>query len=230
MASLRTAQLTLISALISAPALAFVTGCSSASSTLGNTAATTSPSQRPSALSPSALSPSAESRAPGTSTPSSSSPAGGATGTAQPTGTPQPTGTAQPAGTGRVYFAESGNVTGTVVYKPACQSGCELSGDGTTSLWDMTWSTWTGTEAVGSGTEKLDDCNPNCAAGTLHSVPVKVTFTKPVKATCHGTARLYWTSVSFVWPDGLPTAFSGQNAPVNPFTYQGIGAAGDCGA
>jgi hypothetical protein len=94
----------------------------------------------------------------------------------------------------------------------------------------MTWSSWSATEAVGSGTEKVDDCNPSCAAGTLHAVPVKVTFTKPAKATCHGTTRLYWTSVSFVWPDGLPAVFSGQNAPLNPFTYPGIGAPGDCGS
>jgi hypothetical protein len=129
-----------------------------------------------------------------------------------------------------VYFAESGDVSGTVVYEPACAAGCELSGDGTTGLWNMTWSTWNGTEAVGAGTEKLDDCSPSCAAGTLHAVPVRVTFTKPVKATCRGISRQYWTSVTFVWPNGLPAVFAGQNAPLNPFTYPGIGGAGSCGA
>jgi hypothetical protein len=131
---------------------------------------------------------------------------------------------------GKVYFAESGDVNGAVVAEPSCRSGCELSGDGTTGLWDMTWSTWTGTEAVGAGTEKIDDCNPDCAAGTLHSVAVTVTFSKPVKAACSpGSARMYWTRVSFTWPDGLPAALTGQNAPLNPFTYPEIGGNGACG-
>jgi hypothetical protein len=93
----------------------------------------------------------------------------------------------------------------------------------------MTWPTWTATEAVGTGTEKIDDCTPNCAAGTLHALRVTVTFTKPVKAGCTASStRLYWTRASFVWPDGLPAALSGQNAPVNPFTYPGIGGKEGC--
>ena len=183
MTPLRTAPLTFAFVV----ALAFAAGCSSASSTVGAVAETSSP--------------------------------------APPASTTPP---ASPAG--QVYFAESGDVSGTVVYEPACQSGCELSGDGTTALWNMTWSAWNATEAVGSGTEKLDDCTPSCAAGTLHAVPVTVTFTKPVKASCDGVTRLYWTSVSFAWPAGLPAVFSGQNAPVNPFTYPGISAQGACGA
>lgn len=141
-----------------------------------------------------------------------------------------PAAAASSAGAGRVYLAESGDVSGTVMYRPACRSGCELSGDGTTALWDMTWRAWNTTEAVGSGTEKLDDCNPSCAAGTLHAVPVQVKFTKPVKATCGGITRSYWTSISFAWPDGLPAAFSGPDAPLNPFTYPGIGVQGSCAA
>ena len=131
-----------------------------------------------------------------------------------------------PAGA-TVYFAESGDANGTVVYRPACHAGCQLSGDGTTGLWDMTWTSWTGTEAVGTGTEKLDDCNPNCAAGTLHAVPVTVTFSKPVSAHCGASTRRYWTQATFTWPHGLPKVLSGANAPANPFTYPGLGA-GSC--
>jgi hypothetical protein len=94
----------------------------------------------------------------------------------------------------------------------------------------MTWQTWTATEAVGSGTEKVDDCQPNCAAGTLHPVRVTVTFTKPVKAGCSAaTTRLYWTRAALTWPDGLPAALSGQNAPTNLFVYSQIGGTSACG-
>jgi hypothetical protein len=201
MSALRTVKL----ALPFAAALALLAGCSSTSSAaVGNTAATSSPAH-------SSPGPTTTASASVSSSAVPSSPAAG-TPVAAPSGTPPPSGTT-------VYFAESGDVNGTVVYEPACRSGCELSGDGTTGLWNMTWPAWTGTEAVGTGTEKLDDCNPNCAAGKLYSVPVKVTFSKPAKACGTGGTRLYWTSMSFTWPDGLPSVFSGQNAPSNPFTY-----------
>jgi hypothetical protein len=123
-----------------------------------------------------------------------------------------------------VYLAEGGSVGGTIVRAPRCQGGCQLSGDGTTSLWDMTWATWNTTVAVGAGTEKLDDCNPDCAAGTLHAVPVGVLLSKPVMVCVSGTGRWFWTRVSFTWPAGLPAAFSGGNAPLNPFDYPDITA------
>lgn len=121
-----------------------------------------------------------------------------------------------------VYLAEGGSVGGTVVRVPACRTGCQLSGDGTTSLWNMTWRTWNSAVAVGTGTEKLDDCTPDCTAGTLHPARVAVTLSKPVLVCTSGAARWFWTRVSFTWPDGLPAAFSGDNAPLNPFDYQDI--------
>jgi hypothetical protein len=122
-----------------------------------------------------------------------------------------------------VYFAEGGgdvNVPG--AYKPTCATGCGLSGDGTTELYNMTWSAWNGTDAVGTGTEKIDDCAPNCATGTLHSVAVAVTFSKPVQVCVGGVAKRYWTQVAFAWPQGLPAALSGANAPLNPVDYANI--------
>lgn len=123
-----------------------------------------------------------------------------------------------------VYLAEGGSVGGTSVHAPACGTGCPLSGDGTTSLWDMTWPTWNSAVAVGQGTEKLDDCTPNCAAGTLHAVRVAVTLSRPVLVCVAGTGKWFWTRVSFTWPHGLPAAFSGANTPLNPFDYPGITA------
>jgi hypothetical protein len=124
-----------------------------------------------------------------------------------------------PPGT-TVYFAEAGDINGTVDYRPGCASGCQLSGDSTTFLWNMTWRTWTTVEAVGTGTEKIDDCDPDCASGKVYAVPVTVTFSDPVQAGCTAAdTRVVWTRASFAWPDGLPAALTGQNAPLNPFTY-----------
>jgi hypothetical protein len=125
-----------------------------------------------------------------------------------------------------VYFAEGGDTNGTSMHASACSAGCPLSGDGTTSLWNMTWPTWNPTEAVGTGTEKIDDCNPSCATGKLYPVSVTVTFRDPVQVcTSQHVARYYWTRASFSWPAGLPAALSGDNAPVNPVTYANISAA-----
>jgi hypothetical protein len=126
------------------------------------------------------------------------------------------------AATPTVYLAEGGTTTGTLLHAPACPAGCELSGDGTVALWNMTWSSWNSAEAVGTGTEKLDDCTPNCAAGTLHAVAVKVVLSHPVLVCAGGKGTWYWTSTSFTWPSGLPAVFSGGDAPSNPFTYSGI--------
>jgi hypothetical protein len=123
-----------------------------------------------------------------------------------------------------VYLAEGGSVGGTILRDPSCSAGCVLSGDSTIALWDMTWPTWGSAVADGTGTEKLDDCDPNCAAGTLHAVRVAVTLSRPVMVCVAGTGKWFWTRVSFTWPDGLPAAFSGNNAPLNPFDYPDITA------
>ena len=144
---------------------------------------------------------------------------------AAPPSTSAPAGPAPTQAPARVvYLAEGGSVGGTSLRAPACDAGCALSGDGTTWLWDMTWPTWSSAVAAGTGTEKLDDCTPNCAAGTLHAVRVAVTLSRPVMVCVAGTGRWFWTRVSFTWPGGLPAAFSGGNAPLNPFDYADITA------
>ncbi len=57
-------------------------------------------------------------------------------------------------------------------------------------------------------------------------------FRAPVLVcTAQHTGRYYWTRASFSGPDGLPTALSGQNEPVNPVTHENISAesAPSCG-
>jgi hypothetical protein len=198
-------------------AIAALAGCASTSSailpnnsTLAPSASSTATGTNAAATSQAASSPAATVAA---STSTSASPIQSAT---------RPASTAPPGP--KVYLAEGGDVRGTIAYRPGCASGCGLSGDGTTGLWNMTWTAWDSIQADGTGTEKLDDCNPDCATGTLHAVPVRVALSKPVLVCASGKGTWYWTRVIFTWPDGLPAVFSGDNTPANPFDYQGITA------
>jgi hypothetical protein len=96
-------------------------------------------------------------------------------------------------------------VNGTLLHEPACRgSGCALSGDSTAFLSQMKWTTWSGSEAVGSGTCKLDDCNPDCAAGQVYSLATVVTLSQPVKVCSSSGTRWVWTHAFFIFPQGLP--------------------------
>jgi hypothetical protein len=141
----------------------------------------------------------------------------------QPPATPSVTSTAGSVPSGAdVYLAESQDVRGTTAHAPGCQAGCPLSGDGTTVLWDMTWPTWTGSQAVGTGTEKIDGCDPNCAAGPEYAVKVTVTFSQPAKDCALG--EWFWTYATFTWPNGLPSALTGAGAPANPWDFTQVKA------
>ena len=126
------------------------------------------------------------------------------------------------------FIAESQNISESPLYRPACQSGCVLSGDATSILEHMTWATWTGTVAVGTGMEHLEDCVPDCASGGQYLVPVVVTFSHPVKDctaqygsgnTPLGGTRWFWSQASFSYPQGLPKALQGASAPQNPWVF-----------
>ena len=162
------------------------------------------------------------------STPTTSGPV---TGPTTPTSTPASTPStpvtspsAPAAATGAdTFLAAAQTLNGTLLHEPACDGyGCALSGDSTAFLFHMTWTTWSGTEAVGTGTYKLNDCNPNCAAGHVYSVATTVTLSQPVKVCAPSGTRWVWSHASFTFPDGLPAALQGQNAPQNPWTFSSL--------
>jgi hypothetical protein len=133
--------------------------------------------------------------------------------------------TGAPTGAATFLAAEQ-SLNGTLLHEPGCGGyGCALSGDSTAFLFRMTWTTWSGTEAVGTGTYKINDCNPNCAAGHVYPVAAVVTLSQPVKVCSASGTRWVWSRASFTFPDGLPTALQGQNAPQNPWTFSGLIAA-----
>jgi hypothetical protein len=163
--------------------------------------------------------------APGT-TPASpaSSPAAPASSPAAPASSPA-TSTASPT-SADTFLTPGQNLNGTLLREPACGGyGCALSGDSTAFLFHMTWTTWSGTEAVGTGTYKLNDCNPDCAAGHVYSVATVVTLSQPVKVCAPSGTRWVWSQASFTFPQGLPQALQHPNAPRNPWAFSSLIAA-----
>ena len=149
-----------------------------------------------------------------------------ATATATPTATAAQTGTS-------TFLAPGQDTTATPLHEPACGGyGCALSGDSTAFLYKMSWTTWSATEAVGTGTYKIDDCNPNCAGGMVYPVATAVTLSQPVKVCSSSGTRWYWSRASFQYPQGLPKALQGQNAPQNPWTFSSVvsAAQASCGS
>jgi len=53
-----------------------------------------------------------------------------------------------------------------------------LSGDGTAFVSGLTWTGWGQEGATGHGTLKLDNCNPNCAQGSLTSYVATIVLSK----------------------------------------------------
>jgi hypothetical protein len=180
-----------------------VTACSSSASSAGSSA----PTAASTPVTSGTQAPPATQSAPAT-------PAVPATGVAAPS----PGNGAQTAAD--TFLAEGQDVNGTALHEPACgNSGCPLSGDSTTILYQMNWTTWSATEAVGTGTYKVDACNPSCAAGPVYPVSAVVTFSQPVKVCSASGTRWFWSRASFRFPNGLPKALQGQNAPQNPWTF-----------
>jgi hypothetical protein len=139
-----------------------------------------------------------------------------------------PGGSAPATGTS-TFLAQGQDVNGTALYRPACNSGCPLSGDSTAILDKMTWSTWSATQAVGTGIYKLDACDPSCAAGPVYPVAAVVTLSDPVKVCSSSGTRWFWTRASFTFPRGLPKALQGGNAPKNPWVFSTVASAAQQG-
>ncbi len=55
----------------------------------------------------------------------------------------------------------------------------QISGDAGNIVGNMAWTSWTSQSAVGHGTWGYDDCNPDCASGTVTDYPATITFSNP---------------------------------------------------
>jgi len=152
---------------------------------------------------------------------SSPAPAGSSSSAPAPVASSPSASTAQ-TGT-NTFLAPGQDLSATPLHEPACTGyGCALSGDSTAFLYKITWTTWSATQAVGSGIYKLDACNPDCAAGPVYAVATVVTLSQPVKVCSSSGTHWVWSRASFTFPDGLPKALQGQNAPTNPWTFADV--------
>lgn len=121
------------------------------------------------------------------------------------------------------YLAQGQDIHGKLLFMPKCNGfGCPLSGDSTSFLSKMTWKSWSESEAVGTGIDKLNGCDPNCAAGPIYSVAAVVTLSNPVKVCYSSGPHRVWTRVSFTFPHGLPKALRGDSAPQNPWVFSSL--------
>jgi hypothetical protein len=66
------------------------------------------------------------------------------------------------------------------------------SGDGSGYVTNLVWSDWGGTQAQATGTEKINNCSPNCAQGHYTSYPATVTLAGP---TPYGTGLEAYSTI-----------------------------------
>ena len=111
---------------------------------------------------------------------------------------------AQPAaGTGgsdRVLFPANCR---TPVYKPA--RIVVTCADANFILQRIRWSSWTATRAVGTGTARVNSCNPDCAAGKFASYPARVTLTLPRQ--CRAGRPLQFVRIAVTFTGERPAGF-----------------------
>ena len=56
----------------------------------------------------------------------------------------------------------------------------------------------------------------------MYPVATVVTLGQPVKVCSSSGTRWVWSHASFTFPDGLPQALQGPNAPQNPWTFSSL--------
>ena len=129
---------------------------------------------------------------------------GSATGTSSSSGTGSSTGTtSSPSQTASASASASSSPATLPVLTVGGYSGMRpteiaYSGDGTNVVTGLSWGSWTGTSATGTGTSDIDNCVPSCAAASPNNVPTTVTLSNPVNGkftqmteTRNGTTTTY---------------------------------------
>jgi hypothetical protein len=70
-----------------------------------------------------------------------------------------------------IYNCERGKFKPSTVIVTCADANFRVRGIG--------WSSWTGQEARGRGTALVNDCDPNCAAGTFRRYPIRLRAFRP---------------------------------------------------
>lgn len=88
------------------------------------------------------------------------------------------------SGSGPVLIVQA--FGGSVGYDGQKPSVIDFSSDSTNIVTHLTWSTWGPSTAIGNGQLGLNNCQPNCAQGTVTQVPVTIDLSAVVSG--HFTA------------------------------------------
>jgi hypothetical protein len=81
---------------------------------------------------------------------------------------------------------------------------CADAGD---VLADLHWVSWAPTAAFATGTEQINDCTPNCAAGKFIDYPVLVNLWRPEPLPGH-PGTLYFSRVTRVYTSNRPPQYN----------------------
>jgi hypothetical protein len=80
---------------------------------------------------------------------------------------------------------------------------CADAGD---VLAHMHWVSWGPTAAFATGTEQINDCTPNCAAGKFINYPVLINLWRPEALPGH-PGTLYYSRVTRVYTNNRPPLY-----------------------
>ena len=84
-------------------------------------------------------------------------------------------------------------------------------------LTGLSWVSWRNV-AFGSGTERINTCMPNCAAGHFHSYRALITLWRP-RARGHGTGQLKFTRLTEVYTAARPVRVTASGKRHHPATF-----------
>lgn len=77
-------------------------------------------------------------------------------------------------------------------------------GDGNNQLVGLRWHSWGPRIATATGTDLVNDCRPNCAAGRFHPYPVRVTLSEPRTWPATPGMRRF-TTIRLLYTDTAPS-------------------------
>jgi hypothetical protein len=89
--------------------------------------------------------------------------------------------------------------------------------DANDMLTGLSWVSWRNV-AFGSGTERINTCMPNCAAGHFHSYRALITLWR-AKPRGHGTGQLKFTRLTEVYTGARPVRFTAHGKSHRPATF-----------
>jgi hypothetical protein len=91
--------------------------------------------------------------------------------------------------------------------------------DGNAYLSGLHWTTWQSTAAA-AGLWRINDCVPDCAAGTFHTFPATVKLWQPELLPGHAGLRFY-SKITISLPHGHCYGTGGRH-DCYPVTYTGV--------